>query len=78
MESNARAWIATLRQSHERLLGLVGPLSPEQISGPSYCSDWSAAQVLMLGALAPASAAILLVALALRTGARTTDAYNPV
>ena len=46
MESNPRVWIATLRQSHDRLLGLVGPLSPEQISGPSYCRDWSIAQVL--------------------------------
>ncbi len=46
MESNPRVWIATLRQSHDRLLGLVGPLSPEKISGPSYCKDWSIAQVL--------------------------------
>jgi uncharacterized protein (TIGR03083 family) len=46
MESNPRVWIATLRQSHERLLGLVGPLSAEQLSGPSYCKDWSIAQVL--------------------------------
>ena len=45
-ESNPRVWIATLRQSHDRLLGLVGPLSPEQISGPSYCRDWTIAQVL--------------------------------
>jgi uncharacterized protein (TIGR03083 family) len=46
MESTAREWIAVLRHSHERLLGLVGPLSPEQISGPSYCRDWTVAQVL--------------------------------
>jgi uncharacterized protein (TIGR03083 family) len=46
MESNPRVWIATLRQSHERLLSVVGPLSAEQISGPSYCKDWSVAQVL--------------------------------
>lgn len=45
-ESNPRVWIATLRQSHERLLSLVGPLSPEQVSGPSYCRDWNIAQVL--------------------------------
>src|SRR5215472_15658132 len=44
--SNPRVWIAVLRQSHDRLLSLVGPLSPEQISGPSYCKDWSIAQVL--------------------------------
>ncbi|HWF82136.1 MAG TPA: maleylpyruvate isomerase N-terminal domain-containing protein [Streptosporangiaceae bacterium] len=46
MESNPRVWIAALRQSHDRLLSLVGPLSPEQVSGPSYCKDWSIAQVL--------------------------------
>lgn len=45
-ESNPRVWIAALRQSHDRLLSLVGPLSPAQISGPSYCRDWSIAQVL--------------------------------
>jgi uncharacterized protein (TIGR03083 family) len=46
MESNPRVWIDALRQSHERLLGLVGPLSPEQLGGKSYCKDWSIAQVL--------------------------------
>jgi uncharacterized protein (TIGR03083 family) len=46
MESSARVWIAVLRNSHERLLGLVGPLSPEQLSGQSYCRDWTIAQVL--------------------------------
>ncbi len=33
-------------QSHERLLGLVGPLTPEQLGGQSYYTDWSIAQVL--------------------------------
>lgn len=46
METNPRVWIGTLRQSHDRLLGLVGPLTPEQVAGPSYCRDWSVAQVL--------------------------------
>ncbi len=46
MESNPRVWIAVLRHSHERLLGLVGPLTAEQINGPSYCADWTVAQVL--------------------------------
>jgi len=46
MESDPRVWIASLRQSHERLLSVVGPLSAEQISGPSYCKDWTVAQVL--------------------------------
>ena len=46
MESNPRVWIDALRQSHERLLGLVGPLSPEQLGGQSYATEWSIAQVL--------------------------------
>jgi uncharacterized protein (TIGR03083 family) len=41
-----RTWIAALRRSHERLDSLIGPLSAEQLSGPSYCSDWHIAQVL--------------------------------
>ena len=46
MQSDPRVWIAALRSSHERLAGLVRPLSPEQIRGQSYCSDWTIAQVL--------------------------------
>lgn len=46
MESDPRVWIATLRRSHDRLLGLVGPLTPDQLRGQSYCKDWSVAQVL--------------------------------
>jgi uncharacterized protein (TIGR03083 family) len=46
MKPDARKWIATLRSSHERLVSLVRPLSPEQLREPSYCSDWTIAQVL--------------------------------
>jgi uncharacterized protein (TIGR03083 family) len=46
MERDPHAWIATLRSSHERLAALVAPLTPEQLRGPSYCSDWSIAEVL--------------------------------
>jgi uncharacterized protein (TIGR03083 family) len=46
MQSGPHAWIAALRSSHERLAGLVQPLTPEQIRDRSYCSDWSVAQVL--------------------------------
>jgi uncharacterized protein (TIGR03083 family) len=46
MEQDPRALIATLRNSHERLASLVKPLTPEQLRGPSYCSDWNVAQVL--------------------------------
>jgi uncharacterized protein (TIGR03083 family) len=46
MEQDPRAWIATLRNSHERLASLVKPLSPEQLRGPSYDTEWNVAQVL--------------------------------
>jgi len=46
MESNPRVWIETLRRSHDRLTGLVKPLSPEELRAQSYCNDWSVAQVL--------------------------------
>lgn len=46
MTTDTRQWISTLRQSHDRLAGVVGKLSPEQVSGPSYCDEWSVAQVL--------------------------------
>jgi uncharacterized protein (TIGR03083 family) len=46
MPSDPRAWIATLRGSHDRLAGLVQPLTPEQIRARSFCTDWSIAQVL--------------------------------
>jgi uncharacterized protein (TIGR03083 family) len=46
MEADPRPWLAELRSSHERLVGLVARLGPEQLLGPSYCDDWSVAQVL--------------------------------
>lgn len=46
MESSARTWIAALRGSQQRLASLVSTLSPEQLRGPSYCADWTIAQVL--------------------------------
>jgi len=46
MESDPRAWISTLRNSHERLVSLVRPMTPEQARAQSYCRDWSVAQVL--------------------------------
>jgi uncharacterized protein (TIGR03083 family) len=44
--SDPRTWIATLRQSHDRLDKLVSSLTPEQIRAQSYDTDWSIAQVL--------------------------------
>jgi uncharacterized protein (TIGR03083 family) len=46
MESDPRKWIATLRNSHERLASLVRPLSPAQLREQSFCSDWTIAQVM--------------------------------
>jgi uncharacterized protein (TIGR03083 family) len=38
--------IAALWASHHRLDAATKPLSEAEITGPSYCSDWSTAQVL--------------------------------
>jgi uncharacterized protein (TIGR03083 family) len=46
MAAEARAWIGTLRNSHDRLASLVAPLTPEQLRRGSYDTDWSVAQVL--------------------------------
>jgi uncharacterized protein (TIGR03083 family) len=46
MESDARAWITTLRRSQDRLGQLVRPMTAQQIRGGSYCRDWTIAQVL--------------------------------
>ena len=46
MECSARAWIAALRGSQQRLADLVGPLIPEQLHAPSYDAGWTIAQVL--------------------------------
>ena len=46
MSSDPRALIGVLRNSHERLAGLVTPLTPEQLRAQSYDTDWTIAQVL--------------------------------
>jgi uncharacterized protein (TIGR03083 family) len=46
MQRDPHAWIATLRNSHERLASVVAPLTPEQLRGQSYDTDWTVAQVL--------------------------------
>jgi uncharacterized protein (TIGR03083 family) len=46
VEPNPHIWIETLRRSHDRLAGLVAPLTPGQLRERSYCTDWSLAQVL--------------------------------
>jgi uncharacterized protein (TIGR03083 family) len=46
MQSDPRDWIVALRGSHDRLAGLVRPLTPQQLRDQSYCADWSIAQVM--------------------------------
>ena len=46
MPTDPRALIGVLRNSHERLAGLVRPLTPGQLRAPSYDTDWTIAQVL--------------------------------
>jgi uncharacterized protein (TIGR03083 family) len=46
METSPAPWIQALRHSHDTLRAIVEPLDASQLSGPSYCSDWSIAQVL--------------------------------
>jgi uncharacterized protein (TIGR03083 family) len=46
LETNPRTWIQTLRRSHDRLAGVAGPLTPEQLRDQSFDTEWSVAQVL--------------------------------
>jgi uncharacterized protein (TIGR03083 family) len=46
VSSDPRIWIATLRQSHDRLASLAQPMTSDQVRAQSYCRDWSQAQVL--------------------------------
>ncbi len=79
MEQDPRAWIAALRNSHDRLASVVGPLTPEQLRGPSYCSDWSVAQVLShLGSGAEIALTLMLPAALGRAEPVGRDAFAPV
>ncbi|HTT50631.1 MAG TPA: maleylpyruvate isomerase N-terminal domain-containing protein [Streptosporangiaceae bacterium] len=46
MSSDPRTLIGVLRNSHDRLAGLVEPLGPGQLRAQSYDRDWTIAQVL--------------------------------
>jgi uncharacterized protein (TIGR03083 family) len=46
MESRPGPWISALRHSHDRLRATVEPLAAEQLTAPSYCSEWPVAQVV--------------------------------
>jgi uncharacterized protein (TIGR03083 family) len=38
-------WIDAVRSSHDRFAALTGSLSHDEVTGPSYASDWTVAQV---------------------------------
>jgi uncharacterized protein (TIGR03083 family) len=44
--ADPRTWIATLRESHDKLDSLARPLTPEEVRGQSYDTEWTIAQVL--------------------------------
>lgn len=46
MSADPHIWIATLRRSHDNLVSIVKPMTPEQVRAGSYCRDWTNAQVL--------------------------------
>lgn len=45
-DATAQTWISALRDSHDRLAALIDTATPEQLTGPSYCAEWTVAQVL--------------------------------
>ncbi len=38
-------WVSAIRNSHDRFVSLVQPLSADEVSRPSYASEWTIAQV---------------------------------
>lgn len=44
--ASVRTWITALQDSQQQLAALVTSLSPEQLRGQSYDTDWTVAQVL--------------------------------
>jgi uncharacterized protein (TIGR03083 family) len=42
-ETDTGTWIRAVRSSHDRLAGLLRPLSAAAVEGPSYAQDWSIA-----------------------------------
>ena len=78
MATDPRTLTATLRNSHERLAGLVRPLTPEQLRVQSYDRDWTVAQVLShLGSGAEIGLLTLDAALA-EGGQLDRDAFPPI
>ncbi len=78
MVTDPRSEIATLRESHDKLASLVRQMTAEQVRGPSYCRDWTTAQVLShLGS--GAEIALMMLPGALGEGEPVSrDAFGPV
>jgi len=77
VDNDPHAYIATLRNSHERLAALVGAMSEEQLTGQSYDRDWTVAQVLShLGS--GAEIALLMLEATLAGQPMDRDAMAPI
>ena len=77
MDNDARRYIAALRNSHERLASLLAAMDDNQVTGRSYCRDWTVAQVLShLGS--GAEIAMLMLEAALVGEPLDRDAMGPI
>ena len=77
MDNDPHALIAALRNSHERLASLAGAMGEDQLTGQSYCRDWSVAQVLShLGS--GAEIALLILEATLAGQPMDRDAMGPI
>jgi uncharacterized protein (TIGR03083 family) len=77
VDNEPHAYIAALRNSHERLASLVGAMSEEQLTGQSYDRDWTVAQVLShLGS--GAEIALLMLEATLAGQPMDRDAMAPI
>ena len=77
MDNDARSYIAALRNSHERLAALLAAMGDNQVTGQSYCRDWTVAQVLShLGS--GAEIAMLMLEAALVGEPLDRDAMGPI
>jgi uncharacterized protein (TIGR03083 family) len=75
---DATAWIEALRNSQQRLTGLLQPLTDEQVRRQSYADNWSIAQVAShLGSQAEIFS-LFLDAGRSGTPAPSTDAFPPI
>jgi uncharacterized protein (TIGR03083 family) len=77
VDNDPHALIAALRNSHERLASLAGAMSEDQLTGRSYCRDWTVAQVFShLGS--GAEIALLMLEATLAGQPMDGDAMGPI